>query len=73
MVEIQRAKKAAAMERFADKADDAVKIKKMAEYLKTAKERGYARGWCWGRYSAVFKESPTPAIIKAAYASCNVR
>jgi hypothetical protein len=68
LVEYQKQKKAEAIKRYVARAGDDVKIKKMAEWLKMADERGYKKGFAWGRYMGLFKEKPTPEIIRAAYA-----
>ena len=67
LVEYQKQKKAEAIERYVARAGDDVKIKKMAEWLKMADERGYKKGFAWGRFMGLFKEKPTPEIIRAAY------
>lgn len=67
MTELNRAQKAASIERYASKATDEQKIAKLAEYLRLAKIKSYRQGWAFGRFAAVFKHSATPAIIRAAY------
>ncbi len=68
LVEFKREQKVAAIERFAAAADDAVKIKKLADWLKTAQDKNYKRGFAWGRFMGLFKEKPSGDIIRGAYA-----
>lgn len=67
LVEYKRQKKEESLEKLRETGGDHVKAKIMAGFLKKAKESGYARGWAFGRYKGVFKESATEEIIRAAY------
>ncbi len=67
LVELQRERKAAAIAKYVARSDDEMKIKKMAEWLKIAQDKGYKRGFAFGRYMGLYKEKPTPEIIRAAY------
>lgn len=68
LVEAQRAKKAAAIQRLASTATDDWKIDRLAEYLRTAKERGYRPGWAIGRWGSIYGSPVPQETIRAAYA-----
>lgn len=68
LVELRRTQKDKAIEKFVDGADEKKKVEKFAEYLATAKAKSYKQGWAWGRYTALFKESPSKHVIHEAHA-----
>ena len=68
LVELKRQQKDAAIERYVKNADDDKRIAKFAELLKITKDRGFKRGYAWGRYIGIFKEPPSSHVIHEAHA-----
>lgn len=69
LVEYQREKKAAAMDRYREGADVEKKIAKLAALIRTANDNGYKIGYVFAKFNAIFKEKPTKEITDAAFAA----
>lgn len=67
--EMKRAKKEAAITKYAANAGHSEQVRKLADLLATAQAKSYRRGWCFGRFRAIFKSSPPQEVIRDAYAA----
>lgn len=67
LVEVKRKAKESAIDRYRSNSTHETRVDKLVDLLRTADQKQYRRGWAFGRWQAIFKETLPSEIIRAAY------